>query len=57
MIEVMKSMIEYDLNLGSSYIDRQNLRSIDFTCADLNLTANFNDQSIMNDCLETLVDI
>jgi len=40
----MKSMIEYEFDMGSSLLDRILMRRLDLNCADINLKANFNDQ-------------
>jgi hypothetical protein len=36
-------MIEYDFDIGSSTLDRNNLRMLDLNCADINLKTNFSD--------------
>ncbi|CDW79354.1 UNKNOWN [Stylonychia lemnae] len=50
----MKSMIEYDFEVGQSVLDRNSLRILDLNCADLNLKANFDDQQTAVESLNIL---
>ncbi len=50
----MKSMIEYDFDLGNSELDLRSISHLDFTCADFSIIANFIDKVKQDKALQIL---